>query len=131
MRLVLSAILIMYILKIVAQAAQGINISEFFFYLPEYYLHRYKTISILLIFLVFENWITVKAIDSSTNWLTFYRKVNDYRILKGFLWKEQRRGVHKLCRLGRGGGGQKIPILCSKKTTEGGRGSKITDFEMT
>ena len=39
--------------------------------------------------------------------------------------------VHKLRRLK--GGGQKLPILLSKKTTKrrGGRGSKIADFETT
>ena len=29
------------------------------------------------------------------------------------------------------GGGQKLPILLSKKTTKRGRGSKISDFETT
>ena len=41
--------------------------------------------------------------------------------------------VHKLCRLGRGEGGKKLPILISKKTTKWGEGmgSKIADFEAT
>ena len=38
--------------------------------------------------------------------------------------------VHKLCRLRGGGGGQKLPILLSKKKTKT-RGSKIADFETT
>ena len=38
--------------------------------------------------------------------------------------------VHKLCRL-KGGGGQKLPILLSKKTTKREEGSKISDFETT
>ena len=38
--------------------------------------------------------------------------------------------IHKLCRL-KGGGGHKLPILLSKKTTKRGRGSKIAGFETT
>jgi hypothetical protein len=79
MRLVLPTKLIMYILEVVAQ---GININETYFYLPEHYLYRYKTISILWMFLVFENWITkllilIVLIDSNSTekWMTteFYK----------------------------------------------------------
>ena len=79
MRLVLPTKLIMYILEVVAQ---GININETYFYLPEHYMYRYKTISILWMFLVFENWITkllilIVLIDSNSTekWMTteFYK----------------------------------------------------------
>ena len=40
------------------------------------------------------------------------------------------RGLHKLCRLGRGGG-QKLPILISKRRQSGKRGLKIANFETT
>ena len=45
-----------------------------------------------------------------------------------FIWTEK---GHKLCRLSRGEGDQKLQILHSKKTTERGGGSKIVNFEMT
>ena len=63
------------------------------------------------------------------DWLFLKFSANQRKIIKPRTWKGP--SINYVVSRGEGGG-QKLPILLSKKTTKrGGRGSKIADFETT